>query len=592
MTEKASGLGGNVAWVAGIVVAMGVSVYALVASGVLDGSAVEDTSEAITQSAPAPETTAETTAVTVAQTPAEDVTASEAVETENPASAASTATTDAQDGAEAVTAPSFDLVRVDAEGNTVIAGAAAPNAILAILLDGVEIATSPADNTGQFAAILSIAPSEAPRVLSLIERRDAGDVPSDATVIVAPVLSVAAPVATNTEQTAAASEDVASIAAEDASAPDAAEDIAEDTAKDTVETAAADTAAPAAKAPAVIVSDSDGVRVLQPATAADTAPEVLAAVSIDSISYTDTGAVMVSGRGAKGRVVRLYLNNDLAAEAAIDDTGMWTSQLSDVAGGLYEMRADEVDDSGKVTSRILTPFKRETPETVARARAQADATAADQPTIASQGASEGSAPAAEATPETTAEASAEAQQPTPPAPPAGDEAVETPAEEGADTASTTAPVETALADTADTQSSAPTSAATETAATESVTTETESVPPAVAAENTAQPAQPTAEDTTALASATEDAPVAQSADTADSTPAVAAPAQPDVAVSEDVAQPAVQIVTVQPGSTLWAIARDNYGEGLLYLRVFEANKEKILNPDLIYPGQVFTVPEQ
>ncbi|MDA5555540.1 LysM peptidoglycan-binding domain-containing protein [Shimia sp. MMG029] len=581
MTEKASGLGGNVAWVAGIVVAMGVSVYALVASGVLDGSAVEDTSEATTQSAPAPEATAET----VAQAPAEDVTEAEAAETEK---TASTATTDAQDGAEAVTAPSFDLVRVDAEGNTVIAGAAAPNAILAILLDGVEIATSPADNTGQFAAVLSIAPSEAPRVLSLIERRDAGDVPSDATVIVAPVLSVAAPVATNTEQTAAASEDVASVAAEDAPAPGT----AEDTAKDTAETAAADTAAPAAKAPAVIVSDSEGVRVLQPASTADTAPEVLAAVSIDSISYTDTGAVMVSGHGAKGRVVRLYLNNDLAAEAAIDDTGMWTSQLSDVAGGLYEMRADEVDESGKVTSRILTPFRRETPETVARARAQADATAANQPTTASQGAPEGSAPAADATRETTTEASAEAQQPTPSTPPAGGEAVETPAEEGADTASTTAPVETALADAADTQSSAPTLAASETAATESVTTETESVPPAVAAENTAQPAQPTAEDTTALATATDDAPVAQSADTADSTPAVAAPAQPDVAVSADVAQPAVQIVTVQPGSTLWAIARDNYGEGLLYLRVFEANKEKILNPDLIYPGQVFTVPEQ
>ena len=49
--------------------------------------------------------------------------------------------------------------------------------------------------------------------------------------------------------------------------------------------------------------------------------------------------------------------------------------------------------------------------------------------------------------------------------------------------------------------------------------------------------------------------------------------------------------TVQPGSTLWAIARDRYGEGEMYVRVFEANKDKIRDPDLIYPGQIFTVPE-
>ena len=51
-----------------------------------------------------------------------------------------------------------------------------------------------------------------------------------------------------------------------------------------------------------------------------------------------------------------------------------------------------------------------------------------------------------------------------------------------------------------------------------------------------------------------------------------------------------RIVTVQPGSTLWGIATENYGDGFLYVRVFEANREQIRNPDLIYPGQIFTVP--
>ena len=53
----------------------------------------------------------------------------------------------------------------------------------------------------------------------------------------------------------------------------------------------------------------------------------------------------------------------------------------------------------------------------------------------------------------------------------------------------------------------------------------------------------------------------------------------------------IRVMTVQPGNTLWAISRETYGEGLLYVRVFEANAERIRNPDLIYPGQVFSLPD-
>ena len=52
----------------------------------------------------------------------------------------------------------------------------------------------------------------------------------------------------------------------------------------------------------------------------------------------------------------------------------------------------------------------------------------------------------------------------------------------------------------------------------------------------------------------------------------------------------VRAVTVQPGSTLWAISREVYGEGVMYVRVFEANRDRIRDPDLIYPGQVFALP--
>lgn len=51
-----------------------------------------------------------------------------------------------------------------------------------------------------------------------------------------------------------------------------------------------------------------------------------------------------------------------------------------------------------------------------------------------------------------------------------------------------------------------------------------------------------------------------------------------------------QAVVVQPGNSLWRIARRIYGEGLRYTVIYEANRAQIRDPDLIYPGQVFVMP--
>lgn len=52
----------------------------------------------------------------------------------------------------------------------------------------------------------------------------------------------------------------------------------------------------------------------------------------------------------------------------------------------------------------------------------------------------------------------------------------------------------------------------------------------------------------------------------------------------------VGVRTVQPGATLWAIAEENLGKGIYYVEVFEANRDLIKDPDLIYPGQIFRIP--
>ncbi|MGF1659396.1 MAG: LysM peptidoglycan-binding domain-containing protein [Rubrimonas sp.] len=54
--------------------------------------------------------------------------------------------------------------------------------------------------------------------------------------------------------------------------------------------------------------------------------------------------------------------------------------------------------------------------------------------------------------------------------------------------------------------------------------------------------------------------------------------------------PAPGQIVVQPGDSLWRIAHATYGRGVRYTVIYEANAGRIRNPDLIYPGQVFTLP--
>jgi nucleoid-associated protein YgaU len=50
-------------------------------------------------------------------------------------------------------------------------------------------------------------------------------------------------------------------------------------------------------------------------------------------------------------------------------------------------------------------------------------------------------------------------------------------------------------------------------------------------------------------------------------------------------------LTVVHGDNLWNIARAHYGEGWRYTLIFEANKGQIRDPNLIYPGQLFSLPK-
>ena len=50
-------------------------------------------------------------------------------------------------------------------------------------------------------------------------------------------------------------------------------------------------------------------------------------------------------------------------------------------------------------------------------------------------------------------------------------------------------------------------------------------------------------------------------------------------------------IVVQPGASLWRIAQMSYGQGTRYTVIYQANRDEIRDPNLIYPGQVFAVPD-
>ena len=59
---------------------------------------------------------------------------------------------------------------------------------------------------------------------------------------------------------------------------------------------------------------------------------------------------------------------------------------------------------------------------------------------------------------------------------------------------------------------------------------------------------------------------------------------------ETEAEQKVEYYEIQSGDTLWAIASKFLGNGSKYTEIFEANREVIKDPDLIYPGQKIRIP--
>ncbi|MDE3029444.1 MAG: hypothetical protein KGH84_13740, partial [Paracoccaceae bacterium] len=192
-------------------------------------------------------------------------------------------------------APSFDVVRVAPDGGALVAGTVAPNAKVDVMVDSAKVASVTANANGKFVTQFNVAPSDKPRVVTLQESQSDGSmVASTDSVIIAPTAPAASAA---TAPTSEASAPAATATAEATTPPVATADAT---------TAQQAPAADAAAAPAVLLAGKTGVTVLQPG-GANAGPS--GSVGIDSISYSGTGAVQLSGHGSPNASVRVYLNN-------------------------------------------------------------------------------------------------------------------------------------------------------------------------------------------------------------------------------------------------------------------------------------------
>ena len=66
---------------------------------------------------------------------------------------------------------------------------------------------------------------------------------------------------------------------------------------------------------------------------------------------------------------------------------------------------------------------------------------------------------------------------------------------------------------------------------------------------------------------------------------------PFVKVEKPLENKTKEFVIVQPGNSLWRIARRELGGGTRYTVIYKANKQKVLDPNLIYPGQILAIPK-
>lgn len=214
----------------------------------------------------------------------------------------------------AMTAPSFDIVRIsDVDCTAVTAGRAEPGATVTLLANGEALATIQADANGEWAYYVERSLAAGSVALSLRAERGGRAAESDSEVIL---------VVPDCDRPSDGDSAIALLAPKDRT--------------DTV--------------------------ILQSPKSGSDEPGGTGALKVGKVDYDDKGNVTVSGSGAPDREVRAYVDGKLVGRTRADAGGRWLLvPETEIAPGVYDLRVDEVDESGKVLARVELPFARAEP---------------------------------------------------------------------------------------------------------------------------------------------------------------------------------------------------------------------------------------
>ena len=210
-------------------------------------------------------------------------------------------------------APTFDVVRVNPDGDTVIAGKAPPGSEVRILDGDTVIGTVTADERGEWVFVPGKPLDAGSRRLSLSATLKNGDVIASAEDVVIAVPDRQAPSESGKSQNALVLKFPKN-----------------------------------AKSPTTIIQNPGGPtdRSQYPLT-------------IDTLDYDAKGQVVVGGGAPVGSIVQLYLDGELIARVTTNGEGQWIARPEQlIPPGLYTLRADQIGDGGKVLARVEYPFSR------------------------------------------------------------------------------------------------------------------------------------------------------------------------------------------------------------------------------------------
>lgn len=218
------------------------------------------------------------------------------------------------------------------KGEAVIAGRAAPGALVVIHDGGTPIGSATANQRGEWVFLPTAPLSAGPHDLSLSARPAAGGEPIKSEQVVVVMVDEPPPVG------------MASVAAAAPTAPLV-----------VLSPRVGDAPSRPIQVPGLAAAAAPPPAAVRPSPAASRAPPP----SVDAIDYGEKGEVRFSGRAEPGSTVRLYVDNKPIGEvAAAPDRSWQLVPKEDIPAGNYELRVDRLAPDGQVAGRIALPFQR------------------------------------------------------------------------------------------------------------------------------------------------------------------------------------------------------------------------------------------